>query len=73
MKIFKTVFVKLKAVQHTCLFITCIRVLSESASLGSHFRENLQQTHFTVVSPVSGPISPQQGLIESNNLSVMMK
>ena len=34
--------------------------LSESACMGSHFRENLQQTHFSVVSPVSGFISLQQ-------------
>ena len=47
--------------------------LSESASLGSHFRENLQQTHFSVVLPVSGLISLQQSLIERNKLNFMMK
>ena len=46
MKIFKTVFVKLRTTKHTCLFISNRRVLSESAFLGSHFTANLQQTHF---------------------------
>ena len=47
--------------------------LSESASLGSHFRENLQQTYFSVVLPASGLISLQQSLIESSKLHFMMK
>ena len=46
LQIFKGVFVNLKATKHTCLFISSTRILSESASLGSHFRKNLQQTHF---------------------------
>ena len=53
--------------------ITCTKVLSESASLGSHFRENLQQTYFSVVLPASGLISLQQSLIESSKLNFMMK
>ena len=49
------------------------RLLSESVSLGSHFRENLQQTDFSVVLPASGIISLQQSLIESKKLNFMMK
>ena len=43
--------------------------LARIRSLGSHFKENLQQTHF----PASGLISLQQSTIESNNLNFMMK
>ena len=46
---------------------------TESSPLGSHFRENLQQTHFSVVLPVSSLISLQQSLIKSNKLHFMMK
>ena len=67
------VFVKLTVTKQTCLFISNLRFLSESASLGSHFRENLQQTHFSVVLPASGLISLQQSFIESNKQKVMMK
>ena len=77
MKIFKTEFIKLTATKHTCLFISSTpgstRVLSESASLGSHFRENLQQAHFSVVLPISGLISLQKGLLKRNKLNFMMK
>ena len=78
MKIFKTEFIKLTATKHTCfLFMSSTpgstRVLSESASLGNHFRENLQQAHFSVVLPVSGLIFLQQSLLESNKLNFMMK
>ena len=38
-----------------------------------HFRENLQQTYFSVVLPASGLISLQQSLIESSKLNFMMK
>ena len=31
---------------HVCLFISSTRVLSDSASLGSHFRENLATNSF---------------------------
>ena len=55
--------------KHTCLFINSTRVLSESASLGSQLRENLEQT----VLPASRLISLQQNNIESNKLDFMMK
>ena len=65
-------FVKLKATKHTCLFISNTSVLAESASLGGHFRENLQQTHLIVLL-VSGLISLQESIIERNKLNFMMK
>ena len=74
MNIFKTeCLLNSKLPELTCLFISSTRVLSESASLDSHFRENLQQTHFSVVLPVSGLISLEQSIIESNKLNFMIK
>ena len=61
------------ATKHTGLFISSTRVLPESPSLGSHFRENLQQIHFSVVLQASGYISLQQSPIETNKLNFMMK
>ena len=65
------VFVELRVTKHTCLFISSTRVLSESTSLGSHFRENLQQTHFSVVLHLTFFL--QQSLIENNKLNFMTK
>ena len=42
-------------------------------SMGSHFRENLQQTNLSVFLPASGLISLQKSFIESNKLNFMMK
>ena len=63
-------FVKLTATKHTCLFISNTRVLSESASLGSHFRENLQQTHFQLFCQHRALLLSNK---ESNKLNFMMK
>ena len=69
MKIFKTEsLLNSKPPKETYLLISSTRVLSESASLGSHFRENLQ-----LFCHASGLISLPQSLIESNTLNFMMK
>ena len=74
MKIFKTECLLHSQLAKThCLLISSTRVLPESVSLGSRFRENLQQTHFSVVLPASGLISFQQSTIETNKLNFMMK
>ena len=73
MKIFKTECLVNSQLPNTYACPSAAQKLSEYASLGSHFRENLQQTHFSIVLPVSGLIFPQQSLIESNKLNFMMK
>ena len=44
-----------------------------ASEAGNHFRENLQQTHFSVILPASGLISLLQSLTESNKLNFMME
>ena len=73
MKIFKTKCLLSSQLPNTHACSSAAQDLAESSPLGSHFRENFQQTHFSVVLPVSGPVSLQQSPIESNKLNFMMK
>ena len=73
MKIFKIECLLNSHLPNTHACSSAAREFCPSASVGSHFRENLQQTHFSVVLPASGLIYLQQSLIESNKLNFMMK
>ena len=72
MKIFKTEFLLNAQLLNTCLFISNTRVLSESASLASHVRENLQQAHFQLFCQHLD-LFFSNSLIESNKLNCIMK